>query len=196
MISQSFIWVENILAAQVPRTVEIFNKIIKDFDLIIEIGTYTGGFAIWLNNNKKEDCKFITYEINDSIIKIPLENPAYKCIRISDCFSNESISELSEMISQKGRVLFLCDGGNKIDEFKIYSKLLKKNDVIMMHDYVDSPNELDKWNDIKSKYNILDGFKLPEASYSQVENLLSENKLKKFMYDDFLSVFWGSFIKE
>jgi hypothetical protein len=41
MISQSFIWVENVLAAQVPRTVEIFNKIIKDFDLIIEIGTYT-----------------------------------------------------------------------------------------------------------------------------------------------------------
>jgi hypothetical protein len=34
-----------------------------------------------------------------------------------------------------------------------------------------------------------------ESCYAQIKNTVEQNNLEKFMYDDFLNIFWGSFIK-
>jgi hypothetical protein len=195
MSKESFIWIENIQAAQVPNTLNVFSKIIKDFDLIVEIGTNRGGFSIWLNDNKKESCQFLTYDINKSCVEIPTNHRAYKCIRYADCFSTPCIEYLKNLIQTSGRALFLCDGGNKVKEFNIYSEFLKPNDVIMLHDYANSPNEIENWNNIKIKYDIVGAFHQPESSFSEIINAVEKNKLQKFMYNEFLNIFWGSFIK-
>jgi hypothetical protein len=195
MSTESFIWIENIQAAQVPNTLNTFSKIIKDFDTIIEIGTNRGGFSIWLNDNKKENCVFFSYDINSKCVEIPTSHRAYKCIRFLDSFSSLCIEQLTELIQNGGRTLFLCDGGNKVQEFNIYSNLLKPNDVIMLHDYADSPNEAENWKNIKQKYNIVGAFANYESCYIQIKNAVERNNLEKFMYDDFLNIFWGSFIK-
>ena len=195
MSSESFIWIENIQAAQVPNTLNVFLKIIKNFDLIVEIGTNRGGFSIWLNDNKKENCQFLTYDINPNCVQIPKNHRAYSCIKYADCFSPTCIEYLKGLIQNSGRTLFLCDGGNKVKEFNIYSQFLKPNDVIMLHDYSDSPNEIEKWNDIKLKYNIVGAFHQPESSFSEIVNAVENNNLQKYMYDEFLNIFWGSFIK-
>lgn len=198
MSTESFIWIENIQAAQVPNSLAVFSKIIKDFDLIIEIGTNRGGFSIWLNDNKKEDCLFLTYEINPQCVEIPINHQAYESIRYSDCFSVICIQYLQSLIQNSGRTLFLCDGGNKIKEFNTYSKFLKPNDVIMLHDYADSPNEVENWNNIKTKYKITDNdaFVQYESSYAEIKTTTCENNLEKFMYTEFLDILWGSFVKK
>jgi 23S rRNA U2552 (ribose-2'-O)-methylase RlmE/FtsJ len=194
-MSDPFIKIKNIQAAQTPQTLNIFCKIIKDFDLIIEIGTNRGGFTIWLNENKKHNCMLLSYEINPSCVEIPKTDKAYSCVRFENCFLTKCLNEIKTLIQNSGRTLFLCDGGNKVSEFKTFSPYLKPNDVIMLHDYADSPNEKQNWENIKNKYNLIGGFNEHESSYSSIEISVKENNLDKFMYDEFVDVLWGSFIK-
>jgi hypothetical protein len=196
MIRQDpFVEIEGIVAAQLPQTLEVFSKIIKNFDLIIEIGANRGGFSLWLYNNKKNECEFLTYEISPSWIQIPKDHKIHKNIRYQNCFSTECINYIKLLINSKGKTLFLCDGGNKIQEFNIYSEFLKSGDVIMLHDYADSPNESENWEKLKVKYNIIGGFNTHESSLTPITESIKRNNLQKFMYDEFLNVLWGSFIK-
>ena len=182
--------INGVLAAQTPRVFEVFSKIIKDFDLIIEIGTYKGAFSTWVYENKKQDCNFITYDINPDEIQIPEEYKKLIDIRIANCFSEEEKLKIKNLIASSGKTLFLCDGGNKIEEFRIYSELLKKGDVIMLHDYADDPI---------SFINIANKNSWPakaESSFAEINDHVVKNKLEKFMYESFIDVFWGAFIKE
>lgn len=194
MTDECFIKIENILCAQFPGTLETFSKIIKSFDLIIEIGANRGGFTIWLFQNKNNSCKLHSYEIDENILEIQRSHDAYSSVIFDDCFSNESIENIKNLINSNGRTLILCDGGNKINEFNLYSQYLKNNDVIMLHDFSDSPNEQEKWNSIRNKLKGF-GFTSPESTYKDIENSVIKNNLQKYMYDDFLQIFWGSFTK-
>jgi hypothetical protein len=194
-MTDPFIRIKNIQAAQTPQTLNSFSKIIKDFDLIIEIGTNRGGFTIWLNENKKNNCALFSYEISPSCVEIPKTDKAYSCVRFENCFSIKCLNEIKLLIQNSGRTLFLCDGGNKVSEFKTFCQYLKTNDVIMLHDYADSPNEVENWQNIKTKYNLVGGFNQHESSYNEIKIAVEQNNLNKFMYDEFVDVLWGSFIK-
>jgi len=149
-----------------------------------------------LFDNKKNSCGLYSYEINKNILEIVPTHRAYSSIVFDDCFSEQSIQNIKNLINSKGKTLILCDGGNKINEFNLYCKFLKKDDVIMVHDFSDSPNEQEKWNIIRKKVSELDGgFSKPEATYEDIKNSVVENNLEKFMYTEFLQCFWGSFIK-
>ena len=65
----------------------------------------------------------------------------------------------------------------------------------MLHDYADSPNEKENWQNIKTKYNLIGGFEQHESSYKEIQFAVENNNLNKFMYEEFLDVLWGSFIK-
>ena len=187
-------------AAQMPSTELVFAKIIKDFDLIIEIGTDNGGFSIWLHRNKRPDALFLTYEMDPSHVKIPKNHEVNDCIRYCDCFNPDVIDSISALIKARGKTLFLCDGGAKAKEFSVFSKLLKAGDVIMMHDFADSPHESENYRSVKSKLlsaGLWDGagFEVHESSLGMVESCLNLDGLEKYKYQDFLNVLWGSFIK-
>ena len=107
----------------------------------------------------------------------------------NDIQSSSKKDELMNLIKNSGRTLFLCDGGDKELEFRLYSKYLKTNDVIMLHDYSHSEEE---YNIIKEKINWPTN---SESHYKNIERYLPELNLTTFMYDDFKQVLWGSFIK-
>lgn len=178
---------KNYRSAQSKYVPEVFSKILSEFDLIIEIGTFTGAFTDWLSQNTKGDCVIFSYDINEYYREIK-SSPKVN-FRVADCFDLGTIKEISDLILSNKRVLLLCDGGDKETEFKLYSRYLKKNDVIMIHDYEHTKEDYEK---IKIEIGW------PTISESKYENLsryLEELKLSPYYYNEFKQVMWGSFIK-
>jgi len=187
----NFLWVNKpnyFRTAQSKNIVNIFPKILGDFDTIIEIGTFTGAFTYWMSQNKKESTTIFTWDNNESYREIhDSHNTEYI---IDDCFSIDSIIKIKNIIDSHGRVLFLCDGGNKEMEFNLFSKYLKKNDVIMLHDYAESEEEYLR---IKNEIDWPTNY---ESSYENIKQSLIDNNLEPYHYDEFKQVVWGSFIKK
>jgi cephalosporin hydroxylase len=180
--------VENTTAGQVPHIVVPFLKIIKDFDLVIEIGYYWGGFTLWLHRNKKEGAKVIGYDISD--INREVFDPSVD-YRIGDCFDQKLIDEIKNLISTSGKSLIFCDGGSKEAEFNLYSNFLKKGDVIMLHDYYDDTKP-EPYNSFPES----DGWAYSyESQYSNIKKSVEENSLAPFYYEDFRRCIIGSFVK-
>lgn len=182
-----FLIVEGIIAAQTKYVEQPFKDVLNYFNTIIEIGFDKGGFSLWLNKNKKDSTKLVCYDITFTGKQV--DNASID-FRIGDCFSQDVMEEIKSQVQKPGKTLLLCDGGNKQEEFRVYSKFLKSGDVIMLHDYQHS-NE-----DYNSVMNNL-GWKTPaESSYDGIKNAVSENKLRPYNYDSFKNVLWGAFEKE
>ena len=107
---------------------------------IIEIGTALGGFTKFLKivtNEINLKCHILSYDIHkngwyDDMVKDGID------VRVENIF-NSDYTEVQDFvknfISSEGKVLILCDGGDKIKEFNILSNYMKVGDFIMAHDY-------------------------------------------------------------
>ena len=92
----NFLWVPKTTyhrSAQSQFVVDVFPKVLKNFELIIEIGTFTGAFTLWLSENKSDNCKIISYDINPDYCEVnnlktlaDLESQIYKQCSSSDTF--------------------------------------------------------------------------------------------------------------
>jgi hypothetical protein len=180
---------EGISILQHPDTPKYFCKIIREFNRIIELGTYYGTFTLFLYRIKNYNTELISYDIDLSLCKVPKEYGID--IRWGDYFLEPTISEIKSLIEDPTkRVLLLCDGGYKEYEFDKYSQYLKYNDVIMVHDYEENDIEYAqithsiKWYDIAD--SSWDGIK---------ESIKKYGLLKHELYDEFKKVMWGIFIK-
>ena len=133
---------KNFLACQRPETFEIFSKFIKEESpsLIIEIGSCFGGLSYCLYDiSKKINAQFITFDIikNDSLSLLERTEPNID-IRIENIF-DKNYTLLPEyvnyILSFPSPVLILCDGGNKKEEYKAFSRILRRGDLLMAHDF-------------------------------------------------------------
>lgn len=107
----------------------IFERTFQEFkpDLIIELGTYLGALThffslhgkVWTIDNKKHAIR-------------EYQNAKYAT---ADVFSKNFIEGMKAVISIHDRIFLFCDNGNKIEEFKLYAPLLKKGDIIFVHDW-------------------------------------------------------------
>jgi hypothetical protein len=116
-----------------------------------------------------------------------LKNTTFK---ISDILEPSTIFEIKSLIDFGGKVLLLCDGGDKETEFKLYSKFLKHGDVIMLHDYEHTESE---YEFIKNKIGWTT---VSESHFKNLDRYLSDLHLRPFRYEEFKQVLWGSFIKK
>lgn len=182
------LYVNDVQSGQSKEVEPPFLKIIKEFDTIIEIGTFTGAFTKWLYTFKREDCELITFDITDENFKFHNNlNSKFKLV-IKDCFSDKGKNLIINKIMNGGRTLLLCDGGNKNKEFNLFSKYLKREDVIMLHDYQEDSIS---YSAIQSELNWR---YVAESSYREIEYSIKMNNLKKHLfYDEFKRVLWGSF---
>lgn len=184
---EHFLWIENMRSAQSKFVVDIFPRFIKDFDTVIELGTFTGVFTKYLSMNVNDTAQIYTYDMNPGYREVgELSNTNFL---VSDFLNPETIFEIKTLIRFGGRVLLLCDGGDKETEFKLYSRFLKKNDVVMLHDYEETPEEYEMF---KSR---IEWTTVSESRYKNIEMYIDSLGLEKFMYEELKTVLWGGFIK-
>ena len=62
----------------------------------------------------------------------------------------------------------------------------------MLHDY-SHDNDKQKYKEIAIKHNWPHGH---ESCFEVIKQSVKDNNLQMFLYDEFLNVLWGSFIKK
>lgn len=137
-------------AIQVWGVMDAFTKLSEshEFSCIIELGTDYGGLTNALAENPISDGAYIhTFDINHSRFKN--YHPDKITAHMLDIYNNwDRIIQIAR--SYPGKVLFLCDGGSKKDEYEYLADKLQSGDCIMVHDYY--PNEeafnqgIGRWN--------------------------------------------------
>lgn len=128
---------------------------------ILEIGTLHGGLTLMLRDimDKLEliNNPIRTYDINDQEFLKPLVIDRNVEVLTKNIFNDDytnfrndqSYQELKDFIQKPGTTMVLCDGGCKKCEFNLIAPLLKKQDIIMAHDY--APNQTYFENYMKDK---------------------------------------------
>jgi hypothetical protein len=120
----------------------------ENIKYVVEIGSQKGGLSLYLANLacNTEQVLFHTFELNKSawndranegcghwLEKIETICPYFKSFEL-DIFSEISLDIIKQNI-KKYKTLIICDGGNKVKEIDLFSKLLKTDDLIMAHDF-------------------------------------------------------------
>jgi len=162
---------------------------------ILEIGTSLGGLTVYLKEMCNElglSTEIRTYDV--------VEYPWYNDIkdmgidlRLENIFNNDCTevldSEVIDYIQQDGITLVLCDGGNKIGEYNLFSDYIKVSDIIMAHDYAyDSEvfqekvfNKLWNWHEI---------------SEDHISECATRNNLIPYMQEFFDKAVWVCKVKQ
>jgi cephalosporin hydroxylase len=169
--------------------------LIKKPKRIIEIGTQYGGFTLMLKDI------LLSAGLNDFLIRTyDVKNPLFLMqhpelderieIKVEDIFNyhpfsikEEKIKELKDFMSDDTPNIILCDGGNKIKEFNVFSDIIKSGDIIMAHDYAYNIEKFE--NEIKG--NVWNWMEIQESDISECSK---RNNLSFFMGDDFQNVAW------
>lgn len=160
---------------------------IKEFDTIIEIGTYNGGLTSWLYDNKNTNSMVVSYDINGEINHTKRNDIDF---RVEDCFDEKSFNDIISYIQRNGKTLVVCDGGDKPKEFNTFSEYLKSGDVIIAHDY--------KVNDEHWKL-ITDYWQWPyeaDTTYDSIKDAVEKNGLEPYRNEEFNFYLWTSYIKK
>ena len=121
----------------------------RKFEYVCEIGSQKGALSLfWANMaGNTEQFYFDTFEINKKqawynraeegsghwFEKLETISPYIKSYEM-DIFSEQAKNIIIEKIS-KYKTLVISDGGNKAKEFDTYSRLLKSEDCIAIHDF-------------------------------------------------------------
>jgi predicted O-methyltransferase YrrM len=145
---------------------------------VLEIGTATGGFIRAVRD--LTDAEIITYDILETKHKATLEENNIS-VNVKSVF--EDYDAVEEYISGKGQVLVLCDGGNKIKEFDVFSKLLKTGDIIMAHDY--------SYDEAMYRAYIRENvWRWCEIQYKDIAMAVETNNLEPVLTEDFQEAVW------
>ena len=181
------------LTQQVSNIKSYFEKLLMEekFDIIVELGTSLGGLTYILDDIVKENNLPHNIHTFDFSYKDYVETQLKErgCqYYILDERSEEYKTTVIDLMTNKGKVLLLCDGGNKIEEFNRYSEFLKEGDVIMAHDYSFDSETFHQ--EIKNKY-----WNWFEISHSDITNSIDTYNLKEYEKVDFKYAVWACFQK-
>jgi hypothetical protein len=160
---------------------------------ILEIGTALGGFTEFLKIITDElnlNTKILSYDISER----PWYNQMIEKgidVRVENIFNEDWTGvkqDVADFVQQDGLTIVLCDGGWKIGEFKIFSKLIKDNDFILAHDYSISKEIYEL--EIKDKI-----WNWCEITESDIQESVVENNLKFHNQDKFSQAVWVCKVK-
>lgn len=145
---------------------------------VLEIGTATGGFIRAVRD--LTNAEIITYDVLESKHKSTLEENNIT-VNVKSVF--DDFDTVEDYISAEGQVLVLCDGGNKIKEFDVFSRLLKTGDIIMAHDY--SYDET-----LYRAYIRENVWRWCEIQYKDIALPVELNNLEPVMTEEFQQAVW------
>jgi len=125
-------------------------RVLNDFDVdaFIEIGTNVGGLSS-LMFGRTAVCpafKYLGLEldftiVNQHVLMLRSFTPRFQVMNL-DCFSSAARHIVKDHVTNSGRCVIYCDGGNKVKELYHFAYLLRPNDIIMCHDYWDGKREV------------------------------------------------------
>lgn len=182
---------KNHVTMQSPVAIEIFDEFFKynTFDTIIEIGTAGGGWSIFLKEHSmKMGASFITYDIQNNPKKRDEFTSLNIDFRLKDVLEPDVILEIQNLIYNSGRVALFCDGGDKIQEFNLFSSMLRTGDFILAHDY--SPTYQYLTDVMRSEY-----WGWGEIMDEHISECMERNGIIKFMPEYFIPSAWIATIK-
>ena len=139
--------------SQDSGAVEFWEKVLckNDYKRLIEFGTYKGAmsvfFLLWSMTRKADFKTYDTAAHKFNRLAYFLKLPLY--FRKLDIFEHEK--EIGELIAKLGMSIVYCDNGDKSRELKVFSKYLKKGDLIGVHDW---GTEL-SWGDVPIGLDIV-----------------------------------------
>jgi cephalosporin hydroxylase len=147
---------KGLIAQQHIKAFRLFADFLREIrpKRILEIGTGGGGFVLFLRDAldsiRLRDSAVRTYDIIGQFCHEVLRENRID-VRIVNLFHQAHLyldkpQEVVPFIQDEGCTLVLCDGGNKVREFRIFSHYIKAGDYIMAHDYVDT------WNRYKEEF--------------------------------------------
>jgi hypothetical protein len=165
---------------QVRGIIKVFDKFFEKekFDHIVEIGTGNGVFSIYFALKAYEmGADFITFDIKAISPKVKKEITGLGAqVIICDITNDVGIDII---IKKPGRCLLLNDGGLKVPEFLRFVKIIKKDDIIMTHDYY------------KGRKEISGG----TITMGEAKNSINKNKLNVIYEKEFDDYLWLCVIK-
>ena len=175
---------------QAKKAFQVFESFFSNekIELVIEIGTAYGGLSKFLHDQSQIfGFKFITYDRYKDRLFDKIPNPEFE-FRNIDCFSENGKQEIIEALLSK-KTLLLCDGGNKKNEFNLFSEYIQHGSYIMAHDY--SPDREYFEKEVRGK--IWNWFEISDEDVS--ESLINYLEKSNY-YDEFLEVVWLSCVKK
>jgi len=159
---------------------------------ILEIGTSHGGTIQYirekLNDLNSRSTKIRSYDIVDREWYGRMRSTGID-IRVENVFTYNyhglsNSDDIEDFIQQDGVTIVLCDGGLKRNEFKLLAPFLKKDDIIMAHDYIDTHENF--INNFKGKI-----WDWREIGLEDIEKVCTDYNLTPFMEDVFSNAAWA-----
>lgn len=151
---------------------------LNKIERILEIGTATGGFIRAIRD--LTDAEIITYDVIETRHKATLEENNIT-VNVKSVF--DDFDAVEDYINSEGQVLVLCDGGNKIKEFDVFSRMLKSGDIIMAHDYSYDEN-------LYRAYIRENVWRWCEIQYKDIALPVELNNLEPVMTEEFQQAVW------
>ena len=177
-------------AQQNYKAFEDFHNFIQNVKpkRILEIGTSIGGFTQFLKytcDNLELGTHIISLDIHEkhwysNIIEMGVD------LRLENIFLDnfqDIPQEYKDFIQGDGVTIVLCDGGDKVREFNLLSKFLKRGDYILGHDYAFNRQVFEE-----SVYQKI--WNWHELSESDILSCSQENNLVDYNREIFESVVW------
>jgi cephalosporin hydroxylase len=186
----------NVFAMQNPNALQALYDLLSliNIELIIEIGTHSGGFTSMLytaRDKVKKDIKIYSFDpYNKAAEQLAVE---HNFIFMNQDLMSDNVL-VNQIFNEEGkdkRIAVFCDGGNKSYEFNYFSKIIKPGDILGAHDYAKDEatfNEKIKgkvWNwmeikysDVESSINEYGLVDLPHSLTEKFENVAWLLKIK------------------
>lgn len=179
---------EGIHILQHPGIVDLFPRLVRCFDRVVELGTFNGAMALYLRRVCRRDAHVVTFDIDPSFLMLPTDSGVDA--RWGNYFEEYTQVDIRRLVSDtRGRVLLLCDGGYKQDEFRMFAPMMKPGDVIMVHDYAET---LGEYEEITGKIGWFD---VADSCWDGISEVVESCGLRRHpMYDELKSVLWGAFV--
>jgi len=103
---------------------------------IIELGSLNGGFTTALAFHAWQiDCKVFSFDLCKAPNEDWQELATFLGVNFIQANLMERIEEIEALVKRPGTTYLLCDNGDKVAEFIMFSGFLKPGDVIAAHDY-------------------------------------------------------------
>ena len=174
------------LALTQSQDIDNVFPLIKGLKLIIEIGTWKGGFPVFLAKTFK--CPVHTFDIVEWKGNRRKVFAKYGInYHIADVFESKFMETLCKDSRPK---MLLCDGGRKADEFNYFGHSLTAGDIIGLHDVGITQKHFNKY--IKNQKWTTS----MESEESQVKGLILDKVIKRHKhFHKFMNVVWGMYVK-